>query len=346
MSRIIELVSDTITLPTEEMLSAMAGSPLGDDVYGLDPTVNELEALAAARVGKEAALFVPTGTMANLVCCMTHCPPGSEVILESECHIYYYEVGGVSRIAGLIPRLVRGVDGVLDPSDVEAAIRPADIHFAKPALLCLENTHNRAGGVVTPVSRMKELRAVADKHGLSIHMDGARVFNAADYLGVDVSEIAAEVDSLMFCFSKGLSAPVGSAIAGSREFIARARKNRKLLGGGMRQAGVLAAAAKVALEKMVSRLSEDHSNARLLAELLVKIEKCGVRPEMVQTNIVPVDVTGFGMSAQDFCAALKERYGISSGTLNSSAVRFVLNRHVSADDVAVVADAIGELAQG
>ncbi|MGE5483921.1 MAG: low-specificity L-threonine aldolase [Ignavibacteriales bacterium] len=328
----IDLRSDTVTKPTPEMRKAMAEAEVGDDVYGEDPTVNRLEQLAAERLGKEAGLFVATGTMGNQVSVLTHTVRGDEIIVESDAHIFMYEVGAAAVFSGVQVRQVRGHAGVLDPVDVEAAIRPDDIHSPRTSLLCLENTHNRAGGTVTPVKRMRELYELAKRHNVAVHLDGARVFNAAIALGVDVKEIARWTDSVQFCLSKGLSAPVGTVIVGAREWIDRARKNRKMMGGGMRQAGVIAAAGIVALEKMVDRLAEDHANARLLAESLVDVRGLKIDMATVQTNMVFVDVTGTGMTAGQFSKAALE-YGVKFNASSPSRVRLVTHKDVSRDDV-------------
>lgn len=335
----IELRSDTLTLPTDEMREAMSRAEVGDDVYGEDPTVRRLEESSARKVGKEAALFVPSGTMGNLLAVMTHCRRGDEIVLESECHIYYYEVGGLSAVAGVVPRLVKGRNGILDPDSIAAAIREANIHYAPTACLSIENTHNRGGGTVTSVSEMAALRQVADGRRLAVHLDGARIFNAALALGAPVQEITGYVDSVMFCLSKGLSAPVGSILAGSAAFITAARKNRKMLGGGMRQAGVLAAAGIVAIEKMVDRLADDHANARKLGLGLAQIPGIAIDLSTVQTNIVAFDVSAFGTSAAQFAAELAQE-GVRVTTRPPSGLRAVLNRHVDAAGVERTLEAV------
>ncbi len=287
--RVIDLRSDTVTKPTPAMRAAMAAAEVGDDVFGDDPTVNLLEARAAEVLGKEAALFLPSGTMANLVALLSHTNPGDEVILGDQSHVFQYEVGGVARVAGLVTRtLANRPDGTLDPADLRAAIRPETVHSPGSRLLCLENTHNRCGGAVLPLAAVEELADIAHGRGVVVHLDGARIFNAAVALGVPAAALAAPCDSVSFCFSKGLGAPVGSVLCGSRGFIARARRFRKLLGGGMRQAGVLAAAALYALEHHRDRLTEDHENARRLAEGLGTLGP--FRPVAPQTNIVVVEV--------------------------------------------------------
>jgi threonine aldolase len=283
----IDLRSDTVTQPTEAMRRAMAAAALGDDVFGEDPTVQELETRAARMTGKEAALFVPSGTMANLVSLLTHCGRGDEIILGDQAHIFYYEQGGCAQVGGIHPRTVPNrPDGTLDLAAVGLAIRPDDDHFPRTRLIVLENTHNRCSG--TPLSPTY-LQAVADlaaDHGISVHVDGARLFNAAAALGVEVKQLARCADSLSFCLSKGLAAPVGSLVCSRADFIQRARRNRKVLGGGMRQAGVLAAAGIVALETMTERLAEDHANAHHLAHGLHDLPGVRLDPASVHTNIV------------------------------------------------------------
>ncbi len=342
MRKIIDLRSDTVTLPTEEMLEAIRNARLGDDGFGEDPTVNELEALAAKKMGKEAALLVPSGTQGNLVSILSHTKRGDEVILEADAHIYHYELGGLSAIAGVLPRLVKGEMGVPAPEDIEEAIRPLDPIFPKTTLLCLENTHNLAGGTCMTPSQTRKLCEVAAKHGLNVHLDGARIFNAAVALGVDVRELVAPVDSVMFCLSKGLSAPVGSLVVGSSSFIDRARRMRKMLGGGMRQAGIIAAAGLVALEKMVDRLREDHANARLLAEGLAKIDGIKIDLRRVQTNIVMFDVSDLGLSGREFVEMLLN-YGVKALTLRGNVIRMVTHRGIVREDILETLDAVNEI---
>lgn len=287
MSHVVDLRSDTVTQPTAEMRQAMAQAEVGDDVFGEDPTVNRLEAMAAERLGKEAALFVPSGTMANLVALLCHCQRGDEVILGDQSHTYIYEQGGSSALGGIHPRpLVNQPDGTIDLDDIAHAVRADDVHFPVSRLICLENTHNRCGGAVLDTAYMRAVRNLADRFGLAIHLDGARIFNASVALGVPAAALAADADSVSFCLSKGLAAPVGSLLCGRSEFIQRARRARKALGGGMRQAGVLAAAGIVALETMVDRLLEDHLNARRLAEGLADMPGIEIDPPRVATNIV------------------------------------------------------------
>ncbi len=327
----IDLRSDTVTRPTAAMRRAMAEAEVGDDVYGEDPTVNRLEEEAARLVGKEAALFVASGTMGNQLAVMTHTRRGDEVIVEAESHIYYYEVGGLAALSGVQPLAIPGQNGILTSKDVEAALRPENIHFPRPRLLCLENTHNRGGGTVLSVEQTRALAEVARRAGMKVHLDGARIFNAAVFLGVTARELAEPADSVMFCLSKGLGAPVGSILAGSAAFVEAARKNRKLLGGGMRQAGILAAAGLLALE-MVSCLEEDHQKARVLAEGLAEIPGITLDLNLVQTNIVRFDVAGTGLSAPDLVARLKDE-GVLANAVGTTKVRMVTHRDVSGIDI-------------
>ena len=285
---VADLRSDTVTRPTPEMRRAMAEAEVGDDVYGEDPTVHALEVDAAALLGKEAALFVPSGTMGNQVAILCHTERGDEILAHSEAHVGYYEAGGPAWLAGVMLRGIPGPRGIFGPEDVEAALRPPDVHFPRPRLLCLENTHNRGGGKVWEIQRLQQVAETARRHGLAVHLDGARLWNAAVALERPVAELAAPADSVLCCLSKGLGAPVGSVLAGPAPWIARARRYRKGLGGGMRQAGVVAAAGLVAIRTMIPRLAEDHANARQLAEDLSAVRGLGVRPEDVETNMVMV----------------------------------------------------------
>jgi len=330
--RVVDLRSDTVTLPTEEMLEAMRTAELGDDVYREDPTVNRLEEHAAKKMGKEAALLTTSGTQANLVSLMSQTRRGDEVILEADAHLYYYEVGAFSAIGGLVPRLVSGNMGVITPEDIEKVLRPPNIHFPPTSLVCVENTHNRAGGTMWTPSQTKAVFDFAKTHGLSVHMDGARIFNAAVAQDVDVRQFTRYADTLMFCLSKGLSAPIGSLVVGSKELIDRARRCRKMLGGGMRQAGIIAAAGIVAIEKMVDRLRDDHANARLLAEGLAKIRGIGLDLSRVQTNIVLYDVSGLGVTAREWVAKLLPS-GVKAGAQEGGRVRMVTHRGIEKDDI-------------
>jgi len=342
-SEFIDLRSDTVTLPTEEMLEAIRHAELGDDVYREDPTVNRLEAMAAERMGKEAALLVTSGTQANLVSLMSNTKRGEIVILEAEAHMYWYEVGGLSAIAGLLPWLLKSPFGALDPNVVEAAIIPKNIHFPEPTLVCVENTHNRHGGTVITPKQLQALSAVAEAHGLRFYMDGARIFNAAVALKVDVKELTRHVDNLMFCLSKGLSCPVGSLVVGTSEFIDKARKVRKVLGGGMRQAGIIAAAGIVALETMVDRLKDDHVNAKRLAEGVAKIEGVAVDMERVQTNMVLLDIGGLGVADELFLSKLKGRGVLASATAKNK-VRMVTHRGIEKKHIEKAVAAVANVA--
>lgn len=329
---IIDLRSDTVTLPTEEMRRAMYEAQLGDDVYREDPTVNRLEELAAQMTGKEAALFTVSGTMANLIAVLTHTRPGDEIIVGSESHIFWYEVGGASVLGGVVLRTVpNDQDGRIDLNTVEQAIRSKNIHFPETTLLCLENTHNRCGGTVLTPEYTKDVVELAHNHGLLVHLDGARIFNAAVTLNIPASELAAPVDSVCFCVSKELSAPVGSLLCGTQDFVDKARKWRKMVGGGMRQAGVIAAAGIVALEKMVSRLAEDHDNAKRLAQGLVNIPGFGINLERVQTNIVVFD-TPANISGIEFVQRMAAK-GVKFNDRGGQTVRAVTHRMISDTDV-------------
>lgn len=305
---IIDLRSDTVTLPSPAMRRAMAEAELGDDVYGEDPTVNRLEALAAERLGAEAAVLVTSGTQGNLLALLSHCQRGDEYIAGEDAHTYRAEAGGGAVLGGIQPQpLPLQADGTLALSAIEAAIKPDDPHYARTRLICLENTHNARGGVVLPLAYLRDVRALADARGLRVHLDGARIFNAAVALKVDVREISRYADSVSFCLSKGLGAPAGSLLCGSAEFVGRARRWRKMVGGGMRQAGVLAAAGIFALNEMVERLSDDHATARQLAFGLAEIPGLSLDPAAVQTNIVFFQVDERLGGAAGFRAAMAAR---------------------------------------
>jgi threonine aldolase len=329
----IDLRSDTVTLPTPAMREAMASAELGDDVYGEDPTINRLEAMAAERVGKEAALFVASGTMGNLVSVLTHCGRGDEIIVGDYGHIFLYEAGSVSAVGGIHSRQVPNQpDATLDLAQIEAAIRPDNAHFPRTKLICLENTHNRCGGACLTPDYMRRVRALADKYNLKIHLDGARVFNAAVALDVDVRELTRDADSLSFCLSKGLSAPVGSLVCGPADFIHEAHRARKVLGGGMRQGGVIAAAGIVALEQMVDRLAEDHAHARRLAKGLADIPGITLDPSRVQTNLVYFDLEDVAPDAAEFCGSIAER-GVKMGPTGPRRIRAVTHYGIEADHI-------------
>lgn len=289
--RTIDLRSDTVTLPTQTMREAIYNAELGDDVFGEDPTTNRLEKMAAERMGTEAAMLVASGTMGNLVCVLTHCRRGEEVILGDQSHTFLYEAGSMSAVGGIHPHtVVNQPDGTMRLEDITAAIRGSNVHFPRSRLICLENTHNRCYGSALTPQYMESVAKLAADQGLCVHLDGARIFNAAVALGVDVTELTRHVDSVSFCLSKGLSSPVGSLICGSSQFIAEARRNRKVLGGGMRQSGIIAAAGIAALEQMVDRLAEDHENAKRLAEGIARIPGLSIELNKIQTNIIYFDM--------------------------------------------------------
>lgn len=329
--KIIDFRSDTVTTPTPEMREAMYKAQVGDDVYGDDPTVNELEELGAYMMGKEAGLFTPSGTMGNQIAVMSWTSRGEEVILEAEAHMYYYEVAGLAVLSGVQTRTVKGERGVMSPKEVESAIRGVNIHFPKTSLICVENTHNRGGGKVIPQDIMQGIYEVGRRNGVPVHLDGARIFNASVYLGIPAKDIAQYSDSVMFCLSKGLSAPIGSLLVGSREFISKARKYRKMLGGGMRQVGVIAAAGIVALKTMVERLKEDHENAKILAQELKNIPYLSIDPDYVETNMVKVEMK-MGYNAHVLVEKLKEK-GVLCNALSSSTIRLVTHKDVDREMV-------------
>ena len=325
--RIIDLRSDTVTKPTPEMRAAMAEAEVGDDVYGEDPTINRLEARAAEVFGREAAIFVPTGSMGNQMALRLHTQQGQEVVCESRAHVMDWEMGMASVFSGCQLRTVAGQRGVLRWKDMEPALATTGLYYrAQTGLIWIENTHNMAGGTVTPLHIMRELAAGAHDRGLPIHLDGARVFNAAAALNTDVATLTQGFDTVNFCLSKGLCAPVGSLLVGTAEHIRRARPLRKALGGGMRQAGILAAAGLIALEQMPHRLHEDHANARLLAQALSSVEGIGISPADVETNIVIFSTQG---DAPALVASMRER-GVLASALGSHSIRLVTHRDVDA----------------
>ena len=329
---VVDLRSDTVTRPSAEMRRAMAEAEVGDDVYGEDPTVNRLEARAAEIFGKEAALFVPSGCMGNLIAVKLWTHHGDEVICEERGHVNLYELASMSAIAGCMPRVARGEDGILTWKQIEAVIRPKIYYDSQTALVCLENTHNMAGGTVYPTSLVEEICDHAHAAGLKVHLDGARIFNAATALSEKVAGMTRKVDSVMFCLSKGLGAPVGSMVVGTRAFIEKARVYRKMFGGGMRQAGVIAAAGLVALEKSPGRLHIDHQNARRLAEGLAQTRGLRIDPAKVRTNIVIFDCSGTGKTAVELCDELYQR-GIWAQDTAPYSVRLVT--HVDVDRAGV-----------
>ena len=330
----IDLRSDTVTKPTPEMREAMAQAEVGDDVYGEDPTVNRLQDLAAQMLGKEAGLFVASGTMGNFAAILSHCQRGDEAIVGNLAHTFLYEAGGSYILGGIHSRqLPNQPDGSLALDDIRDAIRPDDAHFPISRLVCLENTHNRCGGTFQSIQYTQSAAGLAHEHGLKVHLDGARLFNAAAALGVSARELAAPVDSVTFCLSKGLSAPVGSVLCGTREFIKKAHRIRKLAGGAMRQAGVLAAAGIVALEKMVARLADDHARARALAQGLRKNPNLRLADDAPATNMIYVTLADqITESAWDVAEKLKSR-GILVGKVDERRFRLVTHRWI--DDQAV-----------
>ena len=330
--KVIDLRSDTVTLPTDEMRRAMYEAEVGDDVYREDPTINRLEELAAHMLGKEAALFTPSGTMSNVIAILTHTHPGDEILLGSEAHMLWNEVGGASTLGGVVMRTIpNDHSGRIEPDEVEAAIRPENIHYPTTTLLCLENTHNRCSGAVLTAEFTSAIAQLAHQHGLQVHLDGARIFNAAVALDISASELVTPADSVCFCISKGLSAPVGSLLCGNLEFVERARKWRKMMGGGMRQAGVIAAAGIVALQKMVSRLAEDHTTAKRLAHGLARIPGITVHPERVQTNIVMFEPPTT-LTAPEFIQRMAAR-GVKFTYPGGRRVRAVTHRMVGTGDI-------------
>ncbi len=344
----IDLRSDTVTLPTPEMREAMARAELGDDVYGEDPTVNRLEAMAASMMGKEAALLVPSGTMANLAAMLTHCARGTKAIVGSQSHTNLYEAGGASALGGVVLTPVANTEsGQLDLGELKRELNAsADDHFAEPALVVLENTHNRCGGAAVALSHLAEVSELAHRRRLPLHLDGARIFNAAIALETSAKTIASHADTVSFCLSKGLSCPVGSLLCGSTEFISRARRTRKVLGGGMRQAGVLAAAGIVALTSMVERMAEDHANARALAEGMGLVAGINVQPVARRTNMVVIELDGDSGAGRRFQAAMKER-GVLISPRGGTSFRCVTHRGIARADidrtVAIAAEAAAEV---
>jgi len=337
----LDFRSDTVTWPTPEMREAAYKAKVGDDVFGEDPSVNELERIAAEMTGKEAGLFVTSGTMGNAVCVLGHTQRGNEIILESKSHIYINEVGGLAVMGQLMARTVPGEKGWMRPEDIEAAVRAENIHFPKTALLCIENTHNSAGGTCISPKQLKADWDVAKAHGLGVHMDGARVFNAAIGFGVDVKELTKYADTVQICLSKGLAAPVGSVVVGSKDLVDKARKYRKMLGGGMRQAGIIAAPGIIALTKMVNRLKDDHDNAKLLATGLTKL---GIKVvNDVQTNMVYIDFSPLGWKPADWNAAMK-KLGWKADARTIS-LRLCTHYGIEKEDIKGFLDGLAELAR-
>lgn len=341
---VVDLRSDTVTLPSPAMREAMFEAELGDDIYGEDPTVNRLEAMAADMMGKEAALFVASGTMGNLISVLSHCGRGDEVIMGDCAHTFLYEAGGVSALGGVhVHTVPNRPDGTMLLTDIEGAIRAENMHFPPTKLICLENTHNRCGGAVLPVSYMAAVRELANKYSLPVHLDGARVFNASVALGVDVREIVDHVDSIQFCLSKGLSAPVGSMVCGASDFVARARRLRKLVGGAMRQAGVLAAAGIVGLEEMIGRLADDHANAKALAAGLDEMDAYTVDVDSVETDIVMFGMSDPAVNLDDVVTALAAN-GVKLNRIDATRFRAVTHYGIEAKDIETALTAMAEVA--
>jgi threonine aldolase len=342
LENIVDLRSDTVTRPTAEMRRAMAEAEVGDDVYGEDPTVNRLEKRAAEIFGKEAALFVPTGCMGNLIAIKVWTHHGDEVICDEKSHVNLYELASMAAIAGCMPRIARGEDGILSWRQIEAVIRPKIYYDSQTALVCIENTHNMAGGTLHATASVDEICEHAHEAKLKVHMDGARIFNAATALGQSVAQMTKSVDSVMFCLSKGLAAPVGSMIVGSGAFIEKARNYRKMFGGGMRQAGVIAGAGLIALEKSPGRLHLDHENARRLAEGIAQLPELKIDPARVRTNIVIIDCEGTGKTAVELCDALREK-DIWALDTEKYSVRFVTHCDVDRAGCERALAALGEI---
>lgn len=331
MSEISDFRSDTVTHPTESMRRAMAEAVVGDDVHGDDPTVNKLEELAASIIGKEAALFVPSGTMGNAIAAKVWTQELEEVIVEARSHIYNMESTHLTFISRVTPRPLASRRGAMDPELVEASIKIPSVHMPRTTLICVENSHNNWSGAVVPLENLSALRAIADRHGIKVHLDGARIFNASTASGIPAKEYAATADSVMFCLSKGLSAPVGSMLAGPRDFIYQARRVRKALGGGMRQAGVLAAPGIIALTEMTKRLGEDHARAKRLAAAIGPLPGIALNPEDIETNILIFGFSHPRLSAADFLAELGKRGVLALAT--SAGIRFVTHKDIDDEDV-------------
>jgi len=341
---LIDLRSDTVTKPTPGMREALARAEVGDDVYGEDPTVNRLQERAAEILGMEAALFVPSGTMGNQIALRVHTRPGDEVILEADSHIFNYEMGTMAAFSGTLARPIPTERGVLPLEEVARAVRPAVYYLSRTGLICLENTHNRKAGAVYPLEAARELLEFAHSKGIPVHLDGARIFNAAVASGIPVNELVKGFDSVMFCLSKGLGAPVGSMLAGSKEFIEEARRVRKMLGGGMRQAGILAAAGLYALEHHIERLAEDHEHARLIHDHLKEFEPELLQLEPVATNILIFSLRKMG--AEELAARLRQR-GVLIHAIGPQQVRLVTHLGLRREDVLKAIGAFREvLTQG
>jgi threonine aldolase len=343
ISGAIDLRSDTMTKPTAAMREEMAAAEVGDDVFGEDPTVRALETETAALLGKEAALFTVSGTMANQLAIRSHTEPGDEILVEANAHLYYYEGGGPAALSGVMCRCLQGERGVFSGADVESALRPPDSHFPCTRLVCIENTHNRGGGKIWPLERIEEVAGAARRHGLQLHLDGARLWNAAVATGIAERQWAAPFDTVSVCFSKGLGAPVGSALAGSKALLARAKRFRKMFGGGMRQAGIIAAGALFALRNHRARLAEDHANAKALAEGISRCKGFEIAPTEVETNMVRFRLPG--MSAQEVVERLRLR-GVLVLAADRLTIRAVTSLIVSAEDIRLAVNTIAKVTEG
>lgn len=341
---VIDLRSDTVTRPTAAMVEAMAKAPVGDDVFGEDPTINRLQDCIAERLGKEAAMYVPSGTMSNQIGVRLHCRPGEELICEASCHVYVYEQGGYAQLSGVAAHPVEGRLGVVELAQLEGLIRPENDHLVRTRLVCLENTHNRGCGRVLPYDGVVEICQWAHDNGLRTHLDGARLFNAVVASGIAADRWAQHFDTVSVCFSKGLGAPVGSALVGPRDLIREGQRHRKLFGGGMRQAGVIAAGALYALENHVDRLAEDHANARQLAEAIQPLEGLRLVTDQIDTNMVMIEVDERLGTAAEFSALLAQQ-GLLILSLGPTLLRAVTHLDVSSDDVARAGPILAEVAE-
>jgi len=342
MKEFIDLRSDTVTKPTPAMRKAMTDAEVGDDVFGEDPTVNALQEKVARMLGKEASIFVPSGTMANQLAIKSHTQPGDEVIIETTSHPYNFEGGASAALSGIQFNCLQGIRGILEPSQIEEAIRPDDHHFPVTRLVCLENTHNRGGGSIYPIERIAEISRLARSKGLLVHLDGARLWNASVATGVKPLEYAQWADSVSVCLSKGLGAPVGSLVAGSRTFIERVHRFRKMFGGGMRQVGIIAAAGIYALDHHIERLKEDHQKAKHLALALHEIQGVSIDPEYVETNIVIFDIAEMGMTAAQVRDEMKKK-GVLIHPFGRTQIRLVTHLDVSKEDIETALKAFREV---
>ena len=340
----MEAAIDELPFTTNEMREGIIVPEIGDDLYLEDPVINRLEELAAKKIGKEDSLFLASGTMGNLIAVLTHCNRGNEVILEAGAHMLHYEVGGMSAIGGVMPRTIVGNKGVITPKQIEEALLGENVFFRKTKLICLENPHNRAGGIVIPLKNMEDIYQIAHQHSIFVHLDGARIFNAAVALDVDASVVAKNSDSVMFCLSKELGVPIGAILSGPKEFIEKAKKYRQMLGGVMRQAGVLAASGIIALETMVDRLKEDQKNAWILGKGLNKIKGVEVDLETVQTNMVFINVKNLGMNTDEFLKKLLE-FNILASPRRPTEIRFITHFGINREDIDKTIKAVEELAK-